>query len=56
MITLDDKRVDDIAEQDPKYQWIKNGGVVEITNTPKRPDLKEKSLYGSDGGDSVSTF
>jgi hypothetical protein len=55
-ITPDDKRVDDIAEQDPEYQWIEDGGGVEITNTPKRPDPKEKSLYGDDGGDSVSTF
>jgi DNA uptake protein ComE-like DNA-binding protein len=48
--------VDDIAEQDPEYQWIEDRGAVEITNTPKRPDPKEKSLYGDDGGDSVSTF
>jgi hypothetical protein len=55
-VTPDDKRVEDIAEQDPEYQWIEDRGVVEITDTPKRPDPKEKSLYGDDGGDSVSTF
>jgi hypothetical protein len=55
-VTLDDKRVDDIAEQDPEYQWIEDGTTVELTGGPKRPDPKEKSLYGDDGGDSVSTF
>jgi hypothetical protein len=48
--------MDDIAEQDPEYQWAEEGGAVAITGTPKRPDPKEKSLYGDDGGDSVSTF
>jgi hypothetical protein len=55
-VTPDDKRVDDIAEQDPEYQWLEDGAAVELTNVPKRPDPKEKSLYGDDGGDSVSTF
>jgi hypothetical protein len=55
-VTPDDQRVDDIAEQDPEYQWAEEGGAVVITGTPKRPDPKEKSLYGDDGGDSVSTF
>jgi hypothetical protein len=55
-VTPDDKRVDDIAEQDPEYQWIEDGMAVELTGVPKRPDPKEKSLYGDDGGDSVSTF
>jgi hypothetical protein len=55
-VTPDDKRVDDIAEQDPEYQWLEDGATVELINVPKRPDPKEKSLYGDDGGDSVSTF
>jgi hypothetical protein len=55
-VTPDDKRVDDIAEQDPEYQWLEEEAVVELKNVPKRPDPKEKSLYGDDGGDSVSTF
>jgi uncharacterized spore protein YtfJ len=55
-VTPDDKRVDDIAEQDPEYQWLEEGAAVELINVPKRPDPKEKSLYGDDGGDSVSTF
>jgi hypothetical protein len=56
VVTPDDKKVDDIAEQDPEYQWIEDRGAVEITNTPKRPDPMEKSLYGNNGGDLVSTF
>ena len=55
-VTPDDKRVDDIAEQDPEYQWLEDGATVELINIPKCPDPKEKSLYGDDGGDSVSTF
>ena len=55
-VTPDDKRVDDIAEQDPEYQWLEDGVAVELTNVPKRPDPKDKSPYGDDGGDSVSTF
>ena len=30
--------------------------AVELTGVLKRPDPKEKSLYGDDGGDSVSMF
>jgi hypothetical protein len=52
----DDKRVDDIAEQDPEYQWLEDGVTVELTNLPRWPDPKEKSLYGDDGGDSIPTF
>jgi hypothetical protein len=55
-VTPDDRRVEDITEQDPEYQWAEDGMAVEITGGPRRPDPKEKSLYGDDGGDSVSTF
>ena len=55
-VTPDDKRVDNIAQQDPEYQWLEDGATVELTYGPKRPDPKEKSLYGDNGGDSVSTF
>lgn len=55
-VTPDDKRVEDITEQDPEYQWEVERAGTEVTNLPKRPDPKDKSLYGDDDGDSVSTF
>jgi hypothetical protein len=55
-VTLDDQRVDDITEQDLEYQWEGEVVAMEVTNVPRRPDPREKSLYGDDGGDSVSTF
>jgi hypothetical protein len=55
-VTPDDRRVEDITEQDPEYQWAEDGMAVEIKGGPRWPDPKEKSLYGDDGGDSVSTF
>lgn len=55
-VTQDDQRVDDIKDQDLEYQWEEVGGSAKFTNVPRRPDPNEKSLYGDDGGDSVSTF
>jgi hypothetical protein len=55
-VTPDDRCVDNIAEQDPEYQWAEEGIKVKIMGVSKRPDPKERSLYGDDGGDSVSTF
>jgi hypothetical protein len=63
-VTPDDERVDGITEQDPEYQWEEDGAAggatsgaaAEFSSVPKRPDPKEKSLYGDDDGDSVSTF
>jgi hypothetical protein len=55
-VTPDDKQVDEITEQDPEYQWIEEGAAAEFTNLHKHPDPKEKSLYGDDKGNSVSTF
>jgi hypothetical protein len=43
-VTPDDKRVDNIAEQDLEYQWIEDGTEVELTGVPKHPDPKEKSF------------
>jgi hypothetical protein len=34
-VTPDDKRVDDIAEQDPEYQLLEEGAAVKLTNVPK---------------------
>jgi hypothetical protein len=51
----DDRRVQDMTEQDPEYQWAEDGMAVEISGGARRPDPKEKSLYGDDGGDSMST-
>jgi hypothetical protein len=55
-VTPDDRCVDNIVEQDPEYQWAEEGTKIKIAGVPKRPDPKERSLYGDDGGDSVSTF
>ena len=61
-VTPDDKLVQDIMETDPEYHWEDlrggNGGDKNEAEKKemKRPDPKEKSLYGDDGGDSVSTL
>ena len=39
-----------------EYQWENEEGASEITNIPRRPLPRDKSLYGDDEGDSVSTF
>ena len=56
-ISLDDQRVDDIAEADPEFQ-LSSTTTVEILNAPHHPDPTDidKETYGYGGDDSVSTF
>ena len=39
-----------------EYQCKDEEGAPEITNIPRRPMPQDKSLYGDDEGDLVSTF
>jgi hypothetical protein len=55
-IAPDDTRVEAITDQDLEYQWEDDEVATEITNVPGRPAPRDKSLYGDDDGDSVSTF
>jgi hypothetical protein len=62
-VTPDDQQVQDIMEQDPEYQWVdleeckdKDKEDKKKKKKKKCPDPKEKSLYGDDDGDSVSTM
>ena len=43
-------------DQDVEYQWENEEGATKITSIPRRPTPRDKSLYGDDEGDSVSTF
>ena len=52
----DDTRVEEIMDQDVEYQWENEEGATKITSIPRRPTPRDKSLYGDDEGDSVSTF
>jgi hypothetical protein len=39
-VTPDDRHVDNIAEQDPEYQWAEEGIKIKIMGVSKRPDPK----------------
>jgi hypothetical protein len=55
-VSPDDRRVEAIEEQDPEFQWEILGEKDEVSKSVQRPPPTDKTLYGDDDGDSVSTF